>query len=195
VTVPIRNYDLGAPAGWASWAPGRGASQADEVAAALGTTPEARARVREAVLAFDERVPSEGGHLGAAVWVPDPSTGEPWGYLLVDLLVGDPARPTTPAEFLHAVRRPTKRRGWKVLDYSVAPGDKPAGPMVVQFEVTAPKRSGAVQTSFTWTVFPPGSHEGIRLVFDAPSPAAADALELETVDIVNTLTVTLDDVA
>jgi len=195
MTSSILKYELGALPGWAGWAPGRGTAQADEVAAALGATPQAQARVREAVLVFDARIPPVGAHLSAALWVPDPATGEVWGFLLVDLMVGDPARPTTPEEFLAAVRKPEKQRGLKVLDYSVSAGDKPAGPVVVQVETTAPKRSGLVLTSITWTVFPPGSHEGIRLEFHTPSPAAADALEQESVDIVNTLSITLDSAA
>jgi len=139
-SAAIAAYQLGVFDGWGTWAPREGAACADEVAGKLGSTPSAQALVRAAVLAFDADLPATGDQLDLGIWVPDPSTGEPWGAFVLELLRGDPAAPWTAERFLAQVGKAPRRRGERVLDYSVAPGSAPAGETVLQMMATAPRR-------------------------------------------------------
>jgi hypothetical protein len=191
--VKVDTFDIGVSEQWASWTPGEGASRADDVAARLGTTPEARDRVREAVHVFDQRMPlTEALCLLGALWVPDRSSGEAWALLLVDLLVSeDPSDPVTAADYLAMAAPTPKRRGLKVLDYSSAAATVAAGPAVIQVEVSGNRWRRDFTSTIVWTVFPPGSHEALRLSFTSPEPAVSSAFSDEAAAVAHALSITL----
>lgn len=75
--MKVDTFDIGVSEQWASWTPGEGGAGSDDVASLLGTTPEARDRIREAVHVFDQRMPlADALCLMGALWVPDRSSGE-----------------------------------------------------------------------------------------------------------------------
>ncbi|MGV8967388.1 MAG: hypothetical protein ACOH2F_14045 [Cellulomonas sp.] len=191
--MKVDTFDLGTSDRWASWTPGDGVAGAEGAAALLGSTPPAQARVREAIEVFDRRMPLDRAMcLMGALWVPDASSGEPWAFLLVDLLVStDPGDPVTAEDYLFMTSKAPKQRGLKVFDYSAAAATVAAGPAVIQVEVSATKKERDVTSTVVWTVFPPGSHEAVRLSFSSPAPAVSEAFSEETSAVAHGLSVTL----
>ena len=186
----IEDWHVGIPAGWGSWFPHEAAQTADQVAAALGVNPAAQARVRESVMTLDATV-GTGMILSAAVWVPDASTGEPCGFLQVELLGVETTREASAEEYLHAVSSRRQRRGVKVFDHSTSLTDTDAGPAVIEVLVTAERRSRQVISGIVWTVFPPGSNQAVRLEFTTPIPAMFEALSTQSVVIARSTVLTL----
>ena len=192
MTQGIVDWSAGVPQGWATWAPGSGPVVADELAARLADGDPARARVREAVLTIDA-LPREGVYLSYGVWAPDRATGEPFGDLVAELLVGTPGTPLSAAQYLESVRRPPKVKGVKVFHHDASATDVDAGPAVIVTTSSAQRRSGQVVTAVHWTVFPPDAHEAVRLSFSTPLAAVAEALAAQSIEIVNRVAVTLGD--
>jgi len=190
VTI-IEGFALSLPDHWQSWRPGEGAARAEEIAAALGEGEQARARVRESVVAFDGS--HEGMVVQSGIWVPDPTSGEAMGQFTMELLVPPPGGPVTAEQYLRSAQRKPRQRGVKVFHYEAVGGETPAGPAVLVTHTIAPRRGGQVVISAEWTVFPPGADESLQLLFTTPISAVADALGEQSVLVVNGLAVTVGD--
>jgi hypothetical protein len=192
VTGQIVDWALDASPEWGSWRPGRGPDEADGVAARLSDGDAARALVREAVLAFDAE-DHPGAVLTSALWVPDRTTGQPYGVLRVELLVDAPGEHTSAESFAADARRPARRRGYKVFHQDVATTEVDAGPAVIATVTYAEKQTRQVVTVVRWTVFPPGADEAVQLEFSTPLAEVAEALAQQSIAVVNTLRVTLGE--
>lgn len=178
----IAHWSMGAPSTWGTWSPRRGAEAADAVAADLADAPDARAHVRQAVLAVDQGLPPEGeaALFTAGVWVPDRTSGEVCGSLVAELLVGVPAGPDPVGAMLAGWGRPTrredKRRGVRTLEAGVARTEVPAGPMLVETRTWADATSKLVTSTIVCTVVPPGSTEAFSVEFATTIPSMREAL-------------------
>ncbi|MGY4644813.1 hypothetical protein [Cellulomonas sp. URHB0016] len=190
MTKVLADYTLGAPEDWGGWTPGNGLAEADEVAELLADGDAARARVREAVLTFDKGLGDDRAVLNAAVWVPDRATGELGAFLRVDLLeLGG----QTADEWLRTQRRPRRERGVKVFHWSTDLREMPAGQASVVVRTWAHERTKVVVADVVWTLFPDGSSQGLQLEFTAASPELADTVGHQSVTVVETVNVVLED--
>ena len=189
----IKDYRIGAPPTWGSWVPREAAGHVDAVAEKVATGEAAQARVREAVLLFDATVPVDTAPLTAAVWVPEPSTGEIYGFLFADLLRGETGAALSAEVFLQRVKKAPRERGVKLFDHSTSAAEVEAGPAVIEMRRWAEKGSGQVLSSVAWTIFAPGASEAVRLEFTTPVAQVFDALTDESVVIANTVRLELGE--
>ncbi len=195
MTAVLKDWSLSAPDGWGSWPPGAGAEHADRVAAELASSPEAAEVVRAAVLSMDRTLPrDERPLLTAAVWVPDPASGEMAAFLVVEVVtVGTPDAPATVDDYVRAASRRRRPRGVKVFSSDVSRTTVPAGPAVVEVLVSAERRSPTVTCEHTWSVFPPGTIHAIQLHFATRHPAIQGELVEQAAAIASSLSVVVGE--
>ncbi|MDM8084499.1 hypothetical protein QUV83_06975 [Cellulomonas cellasea] len=188
MTQQIVGWKLGVSPTWGGWQPGEVPVDADAVAERLADGPAAQDRVRAAVQAVDaEMREAKAALLQLGVWVPDRSTGEVYGTMVLELRVDAPSA----ADFLAAVRKPPRDRSVKVFHHDSAAAEVDAGPAVVVTRAQADRKTRVVLNEIEWTVFPPGATDAVQIVFGTPVAEFAQALADESVDTVNRLTVTL----
>ena len=189
----ITDWSGGVPDGWASWEPGQAVGSAEGVAERLADGDAARERVRAAVLGIDADLPLERALLSAAVWVPDPSSGEPLAMLLAELAI--PTERGVPVGFEGYLRAaaapPPWRFGRKVFEHSVTTVEVPVGRAVLERLVMAERRE-PVTTAVTFTIFPDGTDEAIRLTLSSLVPAAADVLLEQGHSMAEAVTATIE---
>lgn len=195
MSAVLKDWSLSAPDGWGSWPPGAGAEHADRVASELSNSPEAAEVVRAAVLWMDKTVPhDERPFLTAAIWVPDPGSGEMAAFMVVEVVtLGTPEQLVTADDYARAVARRRRPRGVKVFSSDVSQTTVPAGPAVVELLVSAERRSPKVTCEHTWSVFPPGTIYGIQLHFSTMHPALQGALVEQAASIASSLSLVLGD--
>ena len=153
----------------------------------LADGPLAQARVREAVVAVDSDLLPEVPLLTVAVWVPQRETGEVVAAMVAELVVGVPPGPDPVAELVRGAARAPRRRGERTLEYSVAPGELPAGPASIQTRTWADWGSRLVRTAITWTVVAPGASEAVVVEFSTTTPGMYDGLVDQSVTTMGTL--------
>ena len=156
--APIRAAGFATTAEWVRWEPLHAATQADDAAALVTSTEEARAHVAEWVRDVDGRLGDMGAVFQAAGWVPDPASGEVVALAVGTMVAG--LETESASSFAAERQRARAPRGVKVFERSVL-GDVelPGGVGVVEVEQSASRSTRLVDHSIVWTVFPTG-HAG-----------------------------------
>jgi hypothetical protein len=153
--APIRSAGFATTTQWVRWEPLRAATQADDAAALVTSTAQARAHVAEWARDIDGRLADMGSVFQVGGWVPDPASGE-----VVALAVGTMApdlEAESPSSFGAARKKARAPRGVKVFDRDVLVDiELPGGIGVVEVEQSAARRTRLVDHSIVWTVFPTG---------------------------------------
>lgn len=167
----IGHYIVENPHGWVPW----GLTDEEQRARLerLVDGPEAMARALHGYVGHAKDFASFDHLAGAAVWFPDPSTGQACGFS-ADRVV--PHDGMTAAQHLEERARPPRARGLQVLDYGASLSEPEAGPMVVEIEVSAARWSRRVMSHVHVTVFPPGFSEAVYIRASTPFPPLFDAL-------------------
>jgi hypothetical protein len=156
--APIRSAGFATTAEWVRWEPLHAATQADDAAALVTSTEQARAHVAEWVRDVDGRLEDMGSVFQVAGWVPDPASGEVVALAVGTMVAG--LEEESASSFGAARRKAKTPRGVKVFDRDVLVDvELPGGVGVVEVEQSASKRTRLVDHSIVWTVFPTG-HAG-----------------------------------
>lgn len=188
----IRSLTWKPPDGWLSWSPDdlQGA-RSDAAALAEGHALDALiAAVIEFQTVLTQQAP---GTAGAALWVPDPATREPWATAALRLTSPEPGGRRSVDEMLHfALTGVTVPRGAKVLDIAALPTSTPAGDAVIQIVDTRPRMSRRVTREWAWYIQPPGTDETLLLQAQTDLVGFFDQVADLTADIVHTIAVELE---
>lgn len=189
----ITRWGLGLPDAWGGWPTQGSVCPADAVASRLTENARAAERVRHAVLQIHESVAVTGAaHVGAAIWVPDPSSGDVYAGMVATLTDRrrDDGAPglVGPDEYREMVKERPRREGTKVFHRSVDRTQVSAGAAVVVVETTADRFTGReVVSTARWTVFPGDAVDAVELEFSTLIPAVSE----EVVDVAALVATTL----
>jgi hypothetical protein len=196
---PIVDFQLGPPPTWAAIpvAPQEGEWPL-AVADRLTDNDAAHKRLAIGLMPAHRDLIGPGPHAMAAIWVPDPGTGDPQGVLTVDLVLADPGRPLSTEYYRHLISR-TQRPGTTVLDQSVEDITLPAGPAVRERERIARSagrlfsRRQTVYECVMFTVFPTGASDALQLTFSTDALDFGDAMAADADATATTLNVLLGE--
>jgi hypothetical protein len=132
----------------------------------------------------------------AAIWVPNPATGDTQGVLTVDLVLADPGKPLS-TEYYRDLIAHTERPGTTVLDQQIEDIELSAGPAVRERERIARSagrlfsRRQTVYECVMFTVFPTGASDALQLTFSTDALDFGDAMAADADAAAATLNVLL----
>lgn len=155
---------------WGGWNPGSEAHRvAAEIADRIAHTAPARALLTTSVAAVNEAAVRKQGAVGtAAVWVPDPGTGEVRGVLMEMLHAFKDLEEAKPEAFVaRNWRRDYGRWRVKITERAAEIVGCPAGRCVIETIVGRLRGERTVQAYSSFFVFPAdGTPEAVQLAFN-----------------------------